>query len=306
MKVISYLRTVPPGNKNPEKENILTYFVQGVNHVGDQGILQEQTTLLDCDVAVIQGWVHEGSRSSIHLNFRKSIIDKQHADRKHVLIADSNLFLYADKTNPHHYLRYSFNGVFPTTGNYFNSIVDPDRWQQISKDHGINLKPWRTQGNHILICTQRNGGWSMKGFDVVEWLEKTVTEIRKYTARPIIVRAHPGDKNAINYLNAKDTRWTISNSEKITDDFINAWAVITYNSSPAVAAAIEGIPVFVTDPIPQMSQAFEVANTELSLIESPKLFERQQWIEKTSMSHWSFQQLKSGQAWNHIKKYIYD
>jgi hypothetical protein len=144
----------------------------------------------------------------------------------------------------------------------------------------------------------------MKGFDVVEWLEKTVTEVRKYTARPIIVRAHPGDKNAINYLNSKDLRWTISSAEKITDDFINAWAVITYNSSPAVAAAIEGIPVFVTDPVPQMSQAFEIANTELSLIESPNLVERQQWIEKLSMSHWNFQQLKSGQAWNHIKKYI--
>jgi hypothetical protein len=306
MKVISYLRTVPPGNKNPEKENILHYFVQGVNRVGDQGILQDQTALVDCDVAVIQGWVHEGSRNSTHLNFRKSIIDKQRKDRKHVLIADSNLFLYADKTNPHHYLRYSFDGVFPTTGNYFNSIVDPDRWQQISKDHGINLKPWRTQGNHILICTQRNGGWSMKGFDVVEWLEKTVTEIRKYTARSIIVRAHPGDKNAINYLNSKDPRWSISNSEKITDDFLNSWAVITYNSSPAVAAAIEGIPVFVTDPVPQMSQAFEIANTDLSLIESPKLVERQQWVEKISMSHWNFQQLKSGEAWTHIKKHIYD
>ena len=305
MKVISYLRTVPPGNKNPEKENILHYFVQGVNRIGDQGILQDQTALLDCDVAVIQGWVHEGSKNSTHLNFRKSIIDKQRKDRKHVLIADSNLFLYADKTNPHHYLRYSFNGVFPTTGNYFNSIVDPSRWQQISNDHGINLKPWRTQGKHILICTQRNGGWSMKGFDVVEWLEKTVTEIRKYTARPIIVRAHPGDKNAINYLNSKDPRWSISSSEKITDDFLNSWAVITYNSSPAVAAAIEGIPVFVTDPIPQMSQAFDVANTDLSLIESPKLVERQQWVEKISMSHWNFQQLKSGEAWTHIKKHIY-
>jgi hypothetical protein len=304
MKVISYLRTVPPGNKNIEKENILHYFVQGVNRIGDQGILQDQTTLLDCDIAVIQGWVHEGSRNSTHLNFRKSIIDKQHRDRKHVLIADSNLFLYVDKTNPHHYLRYSFDGVFPTTGNYFNSTVDPSQWQQISKDHGINLKPWRTQGTHILICTQRNGGWSMKGFDVVVWLEKTVTEIRKYTTRPIIVRAHPGDKNAINYLNSKDPRWTISSAEKITDDFINAWAVITYNSSPAVAAAIEGIPVFVTDPVPQMSQAFEIANTELSSIESPNLVERQQWIEKISMSHWNFQQLKSGQAWQHIRKYV--
>ena len=304
MKVVSYLATVPPGNKNPEKENILRYFVQGVNVVGDQGILSNQPTLLDCDVAVIQGWVHEGSKNSTHLMFRKSIIDKQHRDRKHVLIADSNLFLYADKTNPHHYLRYSFDGVFPTTGNYFNSIVDPSRWQQISKDHRINLKPWRTQGNHILICTQRNGGWSMKGFDVVEWLEKTVTEIRKYTTRPIIVRAHPGDKNAINYLNSKDPRWTISSAEKITDDFINAWAVITYNSSPGVAAAIEGIPVFVTDPVPQMSQAFAVANTDLATIETPVMPDRESWVNSISMCHWNFLELSNGTAWRNIKQYV--
>ena len=304
MKVVSYLATVPPGNKNPEKENILRYFVQGVNVVGDQGILSNQPTLLDCDVAVIQGWVHEGSKNSTHLMFRKSIIDKQHRDRKHVLIADSNLFLYADKTNPHHYLRYSFDGVFPTTGNYFNSIVDPSRWQQISKDHRINLKPWRTQGNHILICTQRNGGWSMKGFDVVEWLEKTVTEIRKYTTRPIIVRAHPGDKNAINYLNSKDPRWTISSAEKITDDFINAWAVITYNSSPGVAAVIEGIPIFVTDPTPQMSQAFAVANTNLATIELPVMPDRESWVNGISMCHWNFLELSNGIAWRNIKQYV--
>jgi len=304
VKVVSYLATVPPGNKNPEKENILRYFVQGVNVVGDQGILSNQPTLLDCDVAVIQGWVHEGSKNSTHLMFRKSIIDKQHRDRKHVLIADSNLFLYADKTNPHHYLRYSFDGVFPTTGNYFNSIVDPSRWQQISKDHRINLKPWRTQGNHILICTQRNGGWSMKGFDVVEWLEKTVTEIRKYTTRPIIVRAHPGDKNAINYLNSKDPRWTISSAEKITDDFINAWAVITYNSSPGVAAVIEGIPIFVTDPTPQMSQAFAVANTNLATIELPVMPDRESWVNGISMCHWNFLELSNGIAWRNIKQYV--
>lgn len=304
MKVVSYLCSVPPGNKNPEKENILRYFIQGVNALGDQGILHNNHTLIDCDVAVIQGWVHEGSKNSAHLMFRKSIVDKQRNDGKHVLIADSNLFLYADKNNPHHYLRYSFDGVFPTTGNYFNSIVDPSRWNQISKDHNINLKPWRTTGNHILICTQRNGGWSMKGFDVVKWLEKTVTEIRKYSSRPIVVRAHPGDKNAIHYLNSKDPRWTISSKEKITDDFLNAWAVITYNSSPAVAAAIEGIPVFVTDPTPQVSQAFAVANTTLSSIENPVMPNRESWVNSISMCHWNFLELSNGTAWKNIKQYV--
>ena len=304
MIVASYLSSVPAGNKNPEKEEILHRFVQGTIASGDQGILHKDNTLIDCDVAVIQGWVHEGSKNSPHLMLRKQIVDRQLQTNKRVLIADSNLFLYANKENPHHYLRYSFNGVFPTTGEYFTSKVDPDRWKQISNDHNIALKDWKTNGQNILICTQRNGGWSMKGFDVAQWLIQTVTEIRKYTDRPIVVRTHPGDKNAINYINSKDPRWTMSTNEKMVDDFANAWCVITYNSSPGVAAAIEGIPVFVTDPTPQVSQAFAVANTSLTEIESPILFDRQNWIERISMSHWNFNELSNGSAWKHMREFV--
>lgn len=255
-------------------------------------------------MAVIQGWVHENSKSSQHLQLRKSVVNHQKKNGNRVLIADSNLFLYANKDNPHHYLRYSFDDVFPINGEYFCSNPDPSRWKKISQHLGINLKDWKTYGENILICTQRNGGWSMKGFNVVDWLNQTVSEIRKYTDRPIVIRPHPGDRNAIHYLNKTDNRWTISWAEKITDDFNRAHCVITYNSSPGVAAAIEGIPVFVTDPQPQYSQAFEVANTDLSLIEQPKTFERQSWVEKISMSHWNFNELQSGEAWEHIRKFV--
>lgn len=304
MKVVSYLGSVPLNNKNPEKSNILKYFVEGVNKHKDQGILHQGNNLIDSDVALIQGWVHEDSKSSPHLQLRRAIIARQKAQEKKVLIADSNLFLYANKENPHHYLRYSFNDVFPITGEYFWNNPNPERWKIISRNLNIELKDWQTSGKNILICTQRNGGWSMKRFNVVAWLEQTVNIIRKYTDRPIIVRPHPGDKNAVQYLNSKDPRWTISSAEKITDDFKSAWAVITFNSSPGVAAAIEGIPVFVTDPQPQTSQAYDIANTELSQIETPKVFDRQAWIEKISMSHWSFDDLRSGEAWEHIRKFV--
>ena len=304
MKVVSYLSSVPANNKKTEKTDILNYFVEGVNRSADQGIIHWGSNLIDCDVEVIQGWVHENSKTSTHLILRKTIIEYQKSQRKKVLVADSNLFLYVNKENPHHYLRYSFNDVFPITGEYFWKNPNPDRWKAISRDLNIELKDWKSGGDNILICTQRNGGWSMKGFDVVTWLENTVTDIRKYTDRPIVVRPHPGDKNAVHYLNSKDTRWRISSTERITDDFASARAVVTFNSSPGVAAAIEGIPVFVTDPQPQISQAYDVANTDLSLIETPKTFDRQAWIEKISMSHWSFADLKSGKAWEHIRKYI--
>jgi hypothetical protein len=196
------------------------------------------------------------------------------------------------------------DGVFPTTGNYFWDNPDPQRWQQISRDLRIHLKDWRTTGNHILICTQRNGGWSMKGLNVSQWLEKTVNDIKKYSNRPIVVRGHPGDKTAAIYLKSKPGRYTVSTNEHILQDFTNAWAVVTYNSTPGVAASIEGIPAFVTDPVPQTSQTYPVANYDLSRIENPELKERQQWIEKLSMCHWHFGELSDGSAWKHMRNFI--
>jgi hypothetical protein len=102
--------------------------------------------------------------------------------------------LYADPGNSRRYLRYSFDGVFPTTGFYFNKDIDPTRWEKISRNLGLSLKPYRSSGDHILICLQRNGGWSMRGLNSVDWMNKTIAEIRKYSSRPIRVRAHPGDK----------------------------------------------------------------------------------------------------------------
>jgi hypothetical protein len=69
-----------------------------------------------------------------------------------------------------------------------------------------------------------------------------------------------------------------------------------------VGAAIEGYPIFVTDPA--RSQCSEVANLNLSDIENPKLFDRQKWIERISMFHWDFDEIENGECWNHMRKYV--
>lgn len=302
--VISYLKGIPAKNKNLEKEEVLRRFVAGVNKVGDIGTASTQANWSLSDVGVIQGFVHADSPGSPHLRLRKAVVDQQIAHNKNAIIIDSNLFLYADPGNTKHYLRFSSNGVFPTTGNYFWDTPDPARWKSISANLNLNLKDWRTNGSHILICLQRNGGWSMGGLDVMTWCKTTIHTLRKYTDRPIVVRAHPGDKRAKQYLRLNYPNVKISHLPSITDDLKNCWAVITYNSSPGIAAAIEGVPVFVLDPNPQVSQAYDVANTKLKSIEAPKTPERQQWIEKISMSHWNFEELSSGEAWTHIRKYV--
>ncbi len=288
----------------------LQKFAQGVQQTGDESIISREMTYQAADVAVMLGWVHEYGKSAPHLKFRQEILDRQKHNGGRVVIADSNLFLYKDVTNPHYYLRYSFDGIFPNTGEYCDNDPDPQRWAAIQRDLGIRLRDWRTQGNHILMCLQRDGGWSMAGFDVVDWALITAKQLRQHTDRPIRIRSHPGDKKAGRYCNdilEKCHRHGISNvslsdpGSELTRDFKNCWAVVNHNSSPAVGATIEGIPVFVTNP--DRSQAREVCNRNLAAIETPQLFDRQSWVHRISQFHWSYDDLTSGRCWSHMRKW---
>jgi len=299
-----------PNAKNQEKIDLLRFYSQGVKAYGDIAIDVQTHTYCPADVGVIQGWLGPGTPSGKHQELRNRVIQTQTGLKKHVVAVDSNLFLYANTANPGHYLRYSFNGVFPNTGIYCDTEIDPTRWQKISKDLNINLKDYRTQGDHILLCLQRNGGWSMGTKDVQEWAIETINILRSYTNRPIVIRPHPGDKAAREYLNPRNSKCKIkfskavrlSTNENLVDDLQNCWAAVNYNSSPVVGAAIEGVPIFVMDPA--KSQCAEIANTELSQIENPLMPDRQPWVERLSMFHWNFDELKSGECWQHMRKFI--
>lgn len=309
-KLAVYHNSVPNA-KNQEKVDVLEYFGAGAKLTGDTVIDVRDKGFYPVDVAVIQGWQTDGAKLKNHLEIRNRVIKTQIKHNRYVVGIDSNMFLYATPGNLHHYLRYSFNGIFPDVGIYCDKPVDPERWKKISKDLNIGLKDYRTNGNHILLLLQRNGGWSMGNYDVQDWCLNTVNEIRKYSDRPIVVRAHPGDKGALTYLDPATGRcripWSnqlqLSDRPTLLDDLKDCWAAVNHNSSPVVGAAIEGYPVFVTDPV--KSQSSEIANTSFSLIENPGLPDRQSWVERLSMFHWKFDELKSGECWQHMRNYIH-
>lgn len=307
--VAIYHRTVPNA-KNQEKIDLLKFFSEGVKITGDTAIDCNGQQYLDTDVGVIQGWLGDGPITTPHLILRNSVIQEQLKRNKYVVAVDSNLFLYSNTSNPLHYLRYSFNGVFSNTGIYCDSIIDPSRWKKISNSLNIQLKDYRTTGDHILLCLQRNGGWSMGNVDVQDWTIQTINTIRQHSNRPIVIRAHPGDKASREYLNPASPKCKIkfskavrlSTNVSLVDDLKNCWAAVNYNSSPVVGAAIEGVPIFVSDP--KKSQCAEIANLDLTQIETPRLPDRQQWVERLSMFHWNFEELKSGECWTHMRKFI--
>ena len=307
MKIVSYKNVVPALNKSYEKETLLALFVNGVKAAGDTAYLYEGYQPQQCDVAVIQGWQHDKGKTAKHLQLRQNVIDHQLQNNRYVVTADSNLFLYANKTNqPHHYLRYSFNGVFPTTGIYCDTNPDPKRWNKISKDLNIQLNDSKTKGMNIVLCCQRNGGWSMGGYSVVDWIENTVRKIRKYSDRKIIIRGHPGDKRVREYMSSPKIislpNVKISVNVPLENDLHKAWAVVNHNSSSIVGPVIQGYHAFITDPI--NSQCKEVAHTDFSKIENPDLFDRQKWLERISMFHWNFDEISNGDCWRHMRQYV--
>jgi hypothetical protein len=306
LSVASYLMGIPPGNQNPEKPAIINNIIQGVNACGDKGAVVTGWHPMNTDVAVIQGFVHADSKRTKHLLLRKAVMDNQIERGKRFLIVDANLFLYKDKTNAKGYLRYSYDGIFPTTGEYCYDNPNPDRWTKLSKDLDISVKPWDfDRGRDVLICCQRDGGWSMDGQGVVSWLIQTISQLRKYTDRPITVRFHPGDKRVaahIRQLNGyRIPKLRVSHSENIAEDFLKSYCVINYNSSPAVASVIEGLPTFQLDA--ERSQANGVVHTSLADIESPKEFDREPWLQKLAQCHWTLDELKTGEAWRHLRQY---
>lgn len=111
-------------------------------------------------------------------------------------------------------------GTFPACG--------PERWQAL----GVTPKPWRKDGDHILVCQQRGIG-SRAMASPHMWHQKAVERLKRWTKRPIKVRPHPGNR---------------SSAVPIEHDLKGAWACVIWGSAAGVRALVEGVPVFYDAP----------------------------------------------------------
>jgi hypothetical protein len=309
MIIKSYLSSLPRHVNGDEKINALTYFAEGAAKCGDIASCTQSHAYEDCDVAAIIGNAFGANPKKTqlpHYAVRKMVMETQQRLNRYWLSIDSNVFIYLNANNPHKYLRYSFNGVFPATGIYCNDQPGEENWANIRRDYNIDLKPWRNTGNHLLITLQRPMGWSMRGVDLMSWLEQTLGMIRTHTDRPVVIRWHPGDwKNYVKYekIMSKYKVMLSPQHRHITADLVNCWALICHNSTPAAVASIEGIPVFVTDD-PSYCQAGDVVNTDFARLENPHMPDREHWIRKLAQCHWSFNDVRTGRCWSHMREWI--
>jgi hypothetical protein len=173
----------------------------------------------------------------------------------------------------------------------FPNNINDDRANQL----GINLRPWRTQGEHILICLQHTKSEQWKELPPLEqYIQNTVAEIRRHSERKIIIRSHP--RCLIQQTpKLKNVEYEIPKQiENSYDDFdlnfANAWAVVSWSSNPGIHAVLNGIPAFVG----YQSLAYDVANKDFSTIENPIMPDRQQWLNNYVHTEWTVEEIAQG------------
>lgn len=298
MKVGIFYNSIRNPAKFSNKVMLMDNFKAGVLANGDNIVEFRDNALPDqpLDAGFVLGYTLEE-------NFRKKIINKLKEQNTASIFVDSNILHYARKEHEWH--RYSLDSVYPDSGQYFFGELDPTKWTTYSQWHRTELKPWRTNGNHILIFCQRPKGFNMF-IDQEVWLDSILAKIRQHSSRPVMIRMHPGDGSRDKQIQKIQKKYgttvSISAHDNIRDALVNCWCTVGINSTPNVVSAIEGIPGYIEDPI--HSWAKDVAFTDIAQLENPPLPDRTAWINKIANIHWSNDEVKSGQLWSAIKTYI--
>lgn len=110
------------------------------------------------------------------------------------------------------------------------------RWREA----GLNVKPWRTSGRHVLLAGLSAKAAASYGFGPQEWEYAIIGQIRRYTARPIVYRPKPSWTNA---PAIPGTRFSPA-GEALAAVLADCWAVVTHHSNVQIDAMLAGVPFF--------------------------------------------------------------
>ena len=163
---------------------------------------------------------------------------------------------------------------------------------------GLVCKPWRSNGNFILICGQHDKSLQWQNMPrMSQWLINIVDELRKHTDRPILFRPHPRcplphiEKEFKNVYR-QEPKHVSGTYDDFDMQFDNIWATISHSSNPGIHSVISGVPSFVSN----SSLAYDVANDIdfLHDIENPLMPDRTQWLNDYAWTEFTVKEISQG------------
>ena len=281
---ISCFTNYGPLNSKP----VFQAFLNSVKNAGDNVL--ENTDDGNCDVAVIWSVLWQG-RMAKYRNIWQTYRDKN----KPVVV------LEVGGIKRNETWKIGINGI-NREADFANQNVDGERWKKFN----IELQPWKQTGDKIIICGQHSNSHQWRNNPpMTTWFDQQITQIRKHTDKPIVIRPHPRNGvslNAKKYQNVKIVtpqrdRRTYDDTD-LAERLKSAWAVVSHSSNPAMTAVFSGIPVYVSE----ASLSYDVGNVSYENINHPNMPDRQQWANKLAYTEWWTDEIEQGLPWARIKK----
>lgn len=189
-----------------------------------------------------------------------------------VVVAE-NGYLGRDENDIQHYAlaRDGHNG----SGRWFYG--GPERFDKI----GVDVKPWRKTGEHVVVRGQRGIGAAHMA-SPPDWHVKVARALER-SGRRVVVQTHPGKP-------ACDPNVT----RQFVESIQNAHAVCIWSSAVGVRALVEGVPVLYDAPFWICAGA---AVKGVGHVEQPKLDDgdRLEALRRMAWAQWSINEIASGE-----------
>lgn len=155
----------------------------------------------------------------------------------------------------------------------------------------------QTSTGHILFCgsSQKYHDFNSLG-DATEYAEKALFKLRKASHRQIVYRPKPSWTDAKPLPN-----YMFSNgSQDILDALRGCHALVTHGSSVAITAVLMGIPIVVLGE----TIMSPIAEADITKVDAPfwaSSDQRHQWACDFAYCQWTQDEMRSGEAWAHVR-----
>tara|TARA_A100001011_G_scaffold377539_1_gene441307 strand:+ start:383 stop:1384 length:1002 start_codon:yes stop_codon:yes gene_type:complete len=333
MKVGVYLNTTT-GGVDYHKQIWVKAFAEGINkHNPDHSatLIEEHEPVTGYDYSFCFSYQGEMFRPTNKMSLLRRALQEKHVEDGKIFFMDSDVLISYQGSHASgrqlkkeeteqglRYVRLPYSHVHHPKAKHFYKDNWRDRWESIARNKKITVKNYQNTGGPILlVCNRGKEGYGGGGKPAHQWAIETIEELSKYTERNFVVRFHKANVNDKSESVKKLTEWssndsrfntgriTIHNPDRTYPDLIqsitDSYAVVTYASSAAAPAIIEGRYLFVTSPT---CFFYNERAGELCDIESPNIINRDDFFKRYSYSHWNLLDLRSGDFWGHVKDEI--
>ena len=327
MKVGVYLNTTT-GGVDYHKQIWVKAFAEGINKHNPEHsatLIEQHEPLLDYDYSFCFSYQGELFRPTNKMSLLRRALQEKHVEDGKIFFMDSDVLIsyqgyhltgnQSKKQETEQGLRYvriPYGHVHHPRAKHFYKDDWQSKWESIKTNKQIKVKDYEnTDGPILLVCNRGKEGYGGGGKPAYVWARETIEELRKHTKRNFIVRFHSANSNdksgdVREFLKGPFAEGIeIQNPDRSYPDLLEtirrSYAVVTFASSAAAPAIIEGRHLFVTSPT---CFFYEDRSGELSDIENPKQINRDNFFKRYSHSHWNLLDLRSGDFWGHVKDEI--